>query len=68
MAANPAGHGAGSLGNIFYFLEGEGIAPEGTQFHIHPGLVVHVAVGESHSYENTGSTEMKLISINIPVT
>lgn len=56
-------------GHIFYFLEGEGIVRvEDRQFSIHPGLVVNVAQGETHAYENTGLTELKLISINIPVS
>jgi hypothetical protein len=31
-----------------------------------PGLVVRVAAGEDHSYENRGTEELRLISVNVP--
>jgi len=54
-------------GHLFYFLVGEGIVRvEGTELRAGPGLVVRVAPGESHSYENRGSGDMNLISVNLP--
>jgi len=54
-------------GHLFYFLAGEGIVHvEGTELRTGPGLVVRVAPGELHSYENTGSGDLTLISVNLP--
>ena len=54
-------------GHLFYFLTGEGTVTVAHQaYPIRPGLVVEVAAGESHSYSNSGSDELNLISVNIP--
>ena len=56
-----------AYGHLFYFLGGTGMVWAGEkQFEAQPGLVVCVAAGETHAYENTGTEEMTLISINIP--
>lgn len=39
---------------------------EEKQFQVRPGLAVRVAAGEAHAYENTGPTDLTLISINLP--
>jgi len=54
-------------GHLFYFFGGEGIVWVGEkQFEVQPGLAVQVAAGEAHAYENSGTEEMTLISINVP--
>ena len=54
-------------GHLFYFLGGEGIVRVGeNQYPAHPGLVVRVAAGEPHAYENTGSVDLTLLSVNVP--
>ena len=53
-------------GHMFYFLTGEGIIRvEENSAQAAPGLVVQVAPGELHSYENTGSSVLTLLSVNI---
>jgi len=53
-------------GHLFYFLSGEGVVRVGDQESpATAGLVVRVAAGEAHSYENTGTAEMVLISANL---
>lgn len=54
-------------GHVFYFLSGEGIVIVGdSRFDARPDLTVRVAAGELHSYENTGTQDLMLISLNIP--
>jgi quercetin dioxygenase-like cupin family protein len=54
--------------HLFYFLSGEGIVRiEETTYAARPGLVVQVAAGESHGYENTGEADLTLISLNVPL-
>lgn len=54
-------------GHLFYFLEGEGIVCVGDErYQAQPGLVVQVAAGEAHAYENTGNQDLILISVNVP--
>jgi mannose-6-phosphate isomerase-like protein (cupin superfamily) len=54
-------------GHIFYFLTGQGVVRVGEGEHAaKPGLVVNVTAGEPHAYENTGETDLTLLSINIP--
>ncbi len=54
-------------GHLFYFLDGEGIVRvEERKLRAGPGLIVRVAPGESHSYENTGTCDLMLISANVP--
>jgi mannose-6-phosphate isomerase-like protein (cupin superfamily) len=55
-------------GHLFYFLSGEGIVSIGEkQFAARAGTVAQVTAGEMHGYENTGSEDLMLISLNIPV-
>ena len=54
-------------GHLFYFLSGEGSVRVGEEeSRARPGLVVRVAAGEAHSYENGGAAELLLISVNVP--
>ncbi len=54
-------------GHLFYFLAGCGIVRVGDwETEAGPGLVVRVAPGELHSYENTGADDLTLISVNVP--
>ncbi len=54
-------------GHVFYFLSGEGVvAVAGSRFEARPELVVRVTAGELHSYENTGTQDLMLISLNVP--
>jgi mannose-6-phosphate isomerase-like protein (cupin superfamily) len=54
-------------GHLFYFLSGEGVVRVGEEeSRARPGLVVRVATGEAHSYENRGTGELMLISVNVP--
>jgi quercetin dioxygenase-like cupin family protein len=54
--------------HLFYFLGGEGRVWIGNeQFAAHAGVVVQIDAGEEHAYENTGSADLMLLSLNIPV-
>jgi mannose-6-phosphate isomerase-like protein (cupin superfamily) len=54
-------------GHLFYFLSGNGVVRVGESEHAaRTGLVVQVTAGEPHSYENTGETDLTLLSINVP--
>ncbi len=54
-------------GHLFYFLAGCGTVRVGDrETEAGPGLVVRVAPGELHSYENTGADDLTLISVNVP--
>jgi mannose-6-phosphate isomerase-like protein (cupin superfamily) len=54
-------------GHMFCFLAGCGIVRfEESELAVRPGMMVQVAAGESHSYENTGGTDLTLISLNLP--
>jgi mannose-6-phosphate isomerase-like protein (cupin superfamily) len=56
-----------TYGHLFHFLGGEGEVTAGERVEaIRPGLVVRIAPGEPHSYRNTGSGELTLLSINVP--
>jgi len=58
-----------AFGHLFHFLEGQGtLRVEDRTYAIRPGLTARVAAGQSHAYENTGETELRLISVNIPAT
>jgi quercetin dioxygenase-like cupin family protein len=53
-------------GHLFYFLSGQGlVSVGGKEFEARPGLTVKVTKGEDHAYENTGTEELMLISVNI---
>ena len=56
-----------AYGHLFYFLSGTGIVRVGeNEAEAVPGLVVRVSPGELHSYENAGSADLTLISVNVP--
>lgn len=56
-----------SYGHLLYFLEGTGtVTVENEEITARAGLVVRVPAGKIHSYRNTGSDELALISVNIP--
>lgn len=56
-----------SYGHLFYFLSGEGVVRvENQKFSAGPGTVVRVETGETHSYDNTGPSDLVLISLNLP--
>ena len=55
--------------HLFYFLSGKGtVAIEDKQYEARAGLVVRVAAGEMHAYENTGAEDLVLLSLNLPTT
>jgi|GEM_PF-153604 len=54
-------------GHLFCFLSGEGTVTVGEQrLPIRPEMIVRVAAGEEHAYENTGPADLLLISLNVP--
>lgn len=54
-------------GHLFYFLAGEGVVRvEEREVHAGPELVVRVTPEELHSYENTGTGDLMLVSVNVP--
>ena len=58
---------ADKYGHLFYFLSGEGVVMVGGKSHkAAAGITVQVPAGEQHSYENTGKTDMLLLSMNLP--
>lgn len=53
--------------HVFYFIEGEGVLKiADKEYKIKPNLKVEISAGLEHGYENTGNTEMFLITVNIP--
>ncbi len=58
---------ADKYAHLFYFISGEGtVQVGGKSYAAKPGVTVQVAAGEMHSYENTGMTDMLLLSMNLP--
>src|ERR1700688_1558029 len=56
-------------GHLLYFLSGSGVVGvNGEEAAIRPGLVVRIQAGEEHYYRNTGSDELTLLSVNIPLS
>jgi mannose-6-phosphate isomerase-like protein (cupin superfamily) len=54
--------------HLFYFLSGEGIMWVGNEkFEVRSGLAAQIDAGEQHGYENTGSEELMLVSLNLIV-
>lgn len=54
-------------GHLFYFLSGEGVVwVDARQIEAHPGVIVQIAPGEAHAYENTGTEDLVLLSLNLP--
>ena len=55
-------------GHLMYVLSGTGLAVSGgREFQLAPGIVLQIAAGEEHSYRNTGSDQLVLIALNLPV-
>ncbi len=53
--------------HLFYFLSGTGIVEVGEQKReARVGVVVQIEAGEAHAYENTGTDDLVLISMNLP--
>ncbi|HTZ18788.1 MAG TPA: cupin domain-containing protein [Dissulfurispiraceae bacterium] len=53
--------------HLFYFLSGEGVLKIGEErFDITPGLTASVNAGDLHGYENTGDSDLMLLSLNLP--
>jgi mannose-6-phosphate isomerase-like protein (cupin superfamily) len=53
--------------HLFYFLSGEGKVWVGDkQFAVRAGLVAQIDAGDDHAYENIGSEDLVLLSLNIP--
>ncbi len=53
--------------HLFYFLSGEGLVwVNKEQYIARPGLVVQVDAGTPHAYENTGTEDLVLVSLNLP--
>jgi len=56
-----------AYGHLFYFLSGEGLVwVGGEQAEARPGVVTRIAAGVAHAYENTGTEDLVLVSLNIP--
>ena len=54
-------------GHLFLFLAGEGRAAVGEEtFDVRAETAVTVPPGVTHSYENTGRSDLTLVSINLP--
>jgi mannose-6-phosphate isomerase-like protein (cupin superfamily) len=52
--------------HVFYFLKGEGIATLGdNSFVVKENIVVEVPAGIKHSYKNTGTNDLFLITLKI---
>ena len=55
-------------GHLFYFLSGEGtLRVNDQEYAAKPGLVARILPGEPHAYANSGSEDLVLISLNLPV-
>lgn len=53
--------------HLFYFMSGQARLTLGDkQVDAHAGLTVRVPAGETHAYENTGSEDLVLLSLNLP--
>jgi mannose-6-phosphate isomerase-like protein (cupin superfamily) len=58
---------ADAYAHLFYFLSGAGTVWVGKkQSEARSGVVVRVDSGEPHAYENTGTEDLLLVSLNIP--
>lgn len=56
-----------SYGHLFYILAGHGEVSAGAERRaVGPGAVVRIGAGELHGYENTGESDLLLISLNLP--
>jgi quercetin dioxygenase-like cupin family protein len=53
--------------HLFYFVRGEGsVQVGGEKYAAQPGMVVQIAAGEEHAYENAGNEDLVLLSLNLP--
>jgi quercetin dioxygenase-like cupin family protein len=53
--------------HLFYFISGEGLVwVQKQEYKARPGVVVQVDAGTPHAYENTGTEDLVLISLNLP--
>ena len=53
--------------HLFYFLSGQGaVWTAGERSEARPGVVVQIDAGVEHAYENTGTEDLVLVSLNIP--
>jgi mannose-6-phosphate isomerase-like protein (cupin superfamily) len=53
--------------HLFYFLSGEGTVTIGDkQFQARAGSAVRISAGETHAYENSGTQDLVLLSLNLP--
>jgi mannose-6-phosphate isomerase-like protein (cupin superfamily) len=58
---------ADAYAHLFYFLSGEGTVWVGSKrTEARAGVVVQVEAGEAHAYENTGTEDLVLLSLNLP--
>ncbi len=56
-----------AYGHFFYFLSGTGRVRVGERCDdVGAGASVRVMAGEAHSYENTGDSDLTLLSVNLP--
>jgi mannose-6-phosphate isomerase-like protein (cupin superfamily) len=57
-----------SYHHVFCFLAGEGTGwLGGKSYEIRPGRMVQVPAGVEHGYHNTGTGDLVLLTVNIPV-
>lgn len=57
-----------SYAHLFYFLAGEGtLWVDDQQIAARAGTVAQIDAGAEHAYENSGNTDLVLLSLNIPV-
>jgi mannose-6-phosphate isomerase-like protein (cupin superfamily) len=56
-----------AFAHLFCFLSGEGVVWIGDErTEARPGVVVRIDAGVDHAYENTGTEDLVLVSLNIP--
>ncbi len=54
-------------GHFFFFLSGTGRVRVGERCEdVGAGAAVRVKAGQAHSYENTGASDLTLLSVNLP--
>ncbi len=54
-------------GHFFFFLSGAGRVRVGDRCEeVGAGTSVRVTAGEAHSYENSGDSDLMLLSVNLP--
>jgi mannose-6-phosphate isomerase-like protein (cupin superfamily) len=59
---------ADKYAHLFYFLSGQGIVwVDKEKYEARPGTVVQVDGGTAHAYENTGTEDLVLVSLNLPL-